>query len=119
MKLIVAGSAFSAYSGPRMPAFVPSAVSCQTIASPTITDTTTRLMTVSWNIAYGKNDFPRFSTSRLYAAKCLRFSSRVLTGRSLSVAPRDGLHEALARGRLVVLVHLLRLRAPRRVRHAE
>ena len=25
-----------------------------------ITDTTTRLITVSWYIAYGKNGFPRF-----------------------------------------------------------
>ena len=30
----------------------------QTQASPTITHTTTRLITVSWNIAYGKNGFP-------------------------------------------------------------
>jgi hypothetical protein len=30
---------------------VPSAVKYQTQASPTITETTTRLMTVSWNIA--------------------------------------------------------------------
>jgi hypothetical protein len=30
-----------------------------------MTDTTTRLITVSWNIAYGKNGLPRFSTSFL------------------------------------------------------
>ena len=30
-----------------------------------ITITTMRLMTVSWNIAYGKNGFPRVSTSSL------------------------------------------------------
>ncbi len=37
----------------------------QTIASPVITQTTTRLMTVSWNIAYGKNGFPCSLTSSL------------------------------------------------------
>jgi hypothetical protein len=31
-------------------------------ASAMITDTTTKLMTVSWNIAYGKKGFPRRST---------------------------------------------------------
>ena len=34
-----------------------------------ITTTTTRLMTVSWNIAYGKNGFPRFWTSCLVAGE--------------------------------------------------
>ncbi len=37
----------------------------QTHVSPMITTTTTRLITVSWNIAYGKNGFPVRSTSSL------------------------------------------------------
>ena len=44
---------------------MPSAVKYQTQARPMITQTTTRLITVSWNIAYGKNGFPSRSTSSL------------------------------------------------------
>ena len=45
------------------------------IASTMMTITTTRLMTVSWNIACGKNDFPRVLTSSLYFANSRRRSS--------------------------------------------
>ena len=72
MKLVVPGSAFASYSTPSEPepegpsgSVASSAVKYQMHASPTMTVTTTRLMTVSWNIAYGKNGFPRVSTSSL------------------------------------------------------
>ena len=47
------------------PGSVPFAVHFQTTASVTIVITTTRLITVSWNIAYGKNGLPRSLTSCL------------------------------------------------------
>jgi hypothetical protein len=66
---VVPGSALSEYSDPSQPAPVPvwspGIVHFQMQASPMITTTTTRLMTVSWNMAYGKNGFPRLWTSRL------------------------------------------------------
>jgi hypothetical protein len=48
---VVPGSAGAPITGPR--SSEPSAVYFQMTASATITQTTTRLMTVSWNIAYG------------------------------------------------------------------
>ncbi len=65
MKSVVPGSASSVKCGPSTPASVPSALKYQTHASATITTTTTKLITVSWNIACGKNAFPRWSTSSL------------------------------------------------------
>jgi hypothetical protein len=41
------------------------AVHFQMHASATMTTTTTRLITVSWNMAKGKNGLPRRSTSSL------------------------------------------------------
>ena len=43
----------------------PNTVILGTVCIPTITHTTTRLITVSWNIAYGKKGFPVRSTSSL------------------------------------------------------
>ena len=51
MKFVVPGSASSEYHGPISPGVVPSAVKYQMHASAMITATTTRLITVSWNIA--------------------------------------------------------------------
>ena len=67
MNVIVPGSAGAAYSGPSHPASpgVSFAVYFQMTASTMMTVTTTRLITVSWNIAYGKNGLPRSLTSCL------------------------------------------------------
>ena len=66
-----------------------------------ITATTTRLMTVSWNIAHGKKLLPRRSTSSLYRLNCSRSSSEVTSSSSRSASRRSReavLDEALARG---------------------
>src|SRR5918994_1088718 len=92
MKSVVPGSAFSVYHGPSHPASSdPSAVKYQTQARPTITLTTTRLITVSWNIAYGKNGFPSRSTSSLYRLCSARRSSirRLATGAASATAGTD------------------------------
>ena len=67
MNCVVPGSACSAYRGPRRPESPGSGpdVKYQMEASAMITATTTKLMTVSWNIAYGKKGFPRRWTSSL------------------------------------------------------
>jgi hypothetical protein len=53
---------------PASPASSPE-VKYHTQARPMMTHTTTKLITVSWNIAYGKNAFPSRSTSSLYRLK--------------------------------------------------
>src|SRR5687767_3336932 len=85
MKLVVPGSAFSSYRTPSAPepeapsgSLASSAVKYQMHVSATMTETTTRLITVSWNIAYGWNCFPSRSTSSLYRWCCARRSSTAL-----------------------------------------
>ena len=79
----------------------------QTHASPMITPTTTRLITVSWNIAYGKNGFP-VALDVLLVALVLARGARSIRGYSPSEPPRPaGPDEALSaarwRRRLVAL----------------
>src|SRR5262245_20314365 len=89
-----------------------------------ITITTTSDMTVSWNIAYGKNFFPRDLTSALYWRKTRWRSTTLSLGTLDSCAiGRHGRGAVAARPRAVGL-GLVRARArrvlrPRRRGHAE
>src|SRR5687767_14881241 len=85
----------------------------------TMTETTTRLITVSWNITYGKNCFPRDSTSSLYRLWYARRSSWALLI-SRPSSPRARPDETRLPGRLRLGALLAGgLVGPRRGAHPE